>query len=74
MTVRKEDKINIIKQHQKHSNDTGSSEVQIGIYDARIEDLKEHFKRHKKDKHSRRGLITIINKRKKLLKYLNRKK
>ncbi|HPN72743.1 MAG TPA: 30S ribosomal protein S15 [Candidatus Omnitrophota bacterium] len=55
---------------QKHSTDTGSSEVQIAILTERINGLTEHFKKHKKDHHSRRGLLMLVNKRRKLLKYL----
>ncbi len=55
---------------QKHPTDTGSSEVQIAVITERINGLSEHFKKHKKDHHSRRGLIMLVNKRRKLLKYL----
>lgn len=60
----------IIKSFGKDPKDTGSSEVQIALLTERITYLTEHFKTHRKDNHSRRGLIHIINKRNKLLKYV----
>jgi len=60
----------IIKELQQHPNDTGSVEVQIGILTERIRNLTEHMKRHRKDLHSRYGLIKLVSKRKKLLRYL----
>lgn len=65
-----EEKSKVIKDLQKGKNDTGSTEVQIGILTARIADLTEHLKTHKKDNHSRRGLLQMVGKRKKLLSYL----
>jgi small subunit ribosomal protein S15 len=62
----------IIKQFQRASMDTGSSEVQIALLTFRIKDLTEHFKAHKKDVHSRLGLIKMVNRRKKLLSYLRK--
>ena len=62
-----------IKKHQLHKNDNGSSEVQVAILTERIKHLTEHLKKHKKDNHSRRGLIMMVNKRKKLLSYLKEK-
>ena len=59
-----------IKGFQKHDTDTGSSEVQIALLTERINGLTEHFKENKKDHHSRRGLLMLVNKRRKLLKYL----
>ena len=59
-----------IKSFQKHDSDTGSSEVQIALLTERINGLTDHFKKHKKDHHSRRGLLMLVNKRRKLLKYL----
>jgi small subunit ribosomal protein S15 len=59
-----------MKSFQKHDTDTGSSEVQIALITERITGLTEHFKKHKKDHHSRRGLLMLVNKRRKLLKYL----
>ncbi len=67
------DKKAIIKKYGKHEKDTGSSEVQIAILTERIRRLTEHLKIHKKDKHSRRGLLLMVSKRKKHMKYLKRK-
>ncbi len=66
----KEKKVEIIDKFKKHDSDTGSSEVQIALLSDRISSLTEHFKQHKKDHHSRRGLLMIVNKRRKLLSYL----
>lgn len=63
----------IIKKHQKSAKDTGSVEVQVALLTTNIKKLTEHFKIHKKDVHSRRGLLKMINKRRKLLDYLKRK-
>lgn len=60
----------IIKKFQRAGMDTGSSEVQIALITYRIKALTEHFKTHKKDEHSRMGLITLVNRRKKLLNYI----
>ncbi|MDD5475259.1 MAG: 30S ribosomal protein S15 [Syntrophales bacterium] len=60
----------IITTFKKHDNDTGSPEVQIALLSARIEYLTEHFKVHKKDHHSRRGLLKLVGKRRRLLDYL----
>ena len=62
----------IVKKFQRTTMDTGSSEVQIALITARIKDLTEHFKAHKKDNHSRRGLLTMVSKRRSLLDYLKR--
>ncbi len=62
----------VIKQHQHTSNDTGSSEVQIALLTARINELTGHLKIHKKDTHSRRGLLQMVSNRRSLLKYLKR--
>lgn len=62
----------IIKKFQRAPMDTGSSEVQIALLTFRIKDLTEHFKVHKKDVHSRMGLVTLVNRRKKLLSYLRK--
>ena len=70
MSVTKDKKKEIISEYARNSNDFGSSEVQIAILSERIKNLTEHFKLHTKDKHSSRGLETIINRRKKLLDYL----
>ena len=63
----------IIKEFQRAEGDTGSTEVQVSLMTTRIKDLTEHFKAHKKDFHSRRGLQHLVNKRRKLLKYMKRK-
>ena len=60
----------IIKEYQKDSGDTGSADVQIALLTARIRHLTEHFKTHKKDHHSRRGLLKLVSQRKKLLSYV----
>ena len=63
----------IIQENQRSANDTGSPEVQIALLTARIEQLTEHYKVHKKDHHSRRGLLQLVNRRRSLLDYLKRK-
>jgi len=60
----------IIKEYQKDSTDTGSVYVQVALLTARIRHLTEHFKTHKKDHHSRRGLLRLVSQRKKLLAYI----
>ena len=60
----------IIKEYQKDLGDTGSADVQIALLTARIRHLTEHFKTHKKDHHSRRGLLKLVSQRKKLLSYV----
>ena len=60
----------IIKEYQKDASDTGSADVQIALFTARIRHLTEHFKTHKKDHHSRRGLLRLVSQRKKLLSYV----
>ena len=72
MALTKEEKRMIINNFKIHENDTGSVEVQIALLTERIKYLTEHLKIHKKDKHSRLGLIKLVSKRKKLLKYLMR--
>ena len=62
----------IIKEYQKDASDTGSADVQIALLTARIRHLTEHFKTHKKDHHSRRGLLRLVSQRKKLLSYVKR--
>ena len=64
------DKDQVIKKHQLHEGDRGSAQVQIALLTARIEGLKEHFERHKQDHHSRRGLLKMVGKRRRLLEYL----
>ena len=68
----KETKQEIIKKYQRSANDVGSVEVQVAILTQRITELTEHMKIHKKDNSSRRGLIAMVNKRHKLLNYLQR--
>jgi small subunit ribosomal protein S15 len=67
------DNSKIIAEHQRGENDTGSPEVQVALLSARIAHLTEHFKTHKKDHHSRRGLLQMVNRRRRLLDYLHRK-
>lgn len=62
----------IIGKYKLHDKDTGSPEVQIAIFTERIEELSSHLKKNKKDNHSRRGLLGIVSKRKRLLSYLKR--
>lgn len=69
MAIVKED---IIKKYQVHENDRGSSPVQIAILTARINDLRTHFEAHKKDHHSRQGLLKMVGRRRRLLEYLKR--
>ena len=66
----KEEKQEIIKKHGKSENDSGKPEVQIALLTKRINDLTEHFNNHKKDHHSRRGLMMMVGKRRRLLDYL----
>jgi small subunit ribosomal protein S15 len=63
----------VVKKHQRAKNDTGSSEVQIALLTARINQLTEHLKSNKKDVHSRHGLLQMVSNRRSLLKYLKRK-
>ena len=72
MPITKEDKEKIIKKFGKDKKDTGSTEVQVAILTHRISELTEHVKVHKKDNHTRRGLVQLVSQRKKLLKYLLR--
>lgn len=65
-----EKKQEIVEEFQRHEGDTGSPEVQIAVLTARIEELTEHLKDHKQDHNSRRGLLKMVGKRKKLLNYL----
>ncbi|QOI49847.1 30S ribosomal protein S15 [Leptospira interrogans] len=67
-----EQKKQIISNFARKAGDTGSTEVQIALVDARIKELNEHFKTHKKDFHSKTGLLRLVGKRKKLLDYLKR--
>ena len=71
--IRKEEKTAVIEANKTHENDTGSPEVQVAILTARIQQLTEHLKVHKHDNHSRRGLLKMVGKRRKLLDYLAKK-
>ncbi len=68
-----EQKASIVKDHARGQADTGSPEVQVALLTARINDLTGHFKTHAKDHHSRRGLLKMVSKRRRLLDYLKRK-
>jgi len=70
MALEKEKKENIIGQYKLHDGDTGSPEVQIALISERLNDLNMHFQIHKKDHHSRRGLLKLVGQRRKLLSYL----
>jgi len=72
MSITAERKQEVIKEHARAKEDTGSPEVQIAILTSRIQTLTEHFKSHAKDNHSRRGLLMMVNKRRSLLDYLRR--
>ena len=73
MPISKEEKQEIVKKFGNNDLDTGSPEVQIAILTHRIRELTDHVKVHKKDNHTRRGLVQLVSKRKRLLKYLVRK-
>ena len=70
MSITAERKAELIKEHARGDNDTGSAEVQIAVLTERIANLTEHFKTHKKDNHSRRGLLKLVSQRRRLLDYL----
>ena len=70
--INKEKKQGIIKEYARQEGDTGSCEVQIAVLSARIAELTEHLKVNKNDEHSRRGLIRLVSRRKKLIKYMER--
>jgi small subunit ribosomal protein S15 len=72
MSITAEQKQDVIKQFETVKGDTGSPEVQVAILTTRITNLTEHFKSHKKDNHSRRGLLVMVNKRRSLLDYLKK--
>jgi len=72
MALNKEEKEKIMEEWRRNSNDTGSPEVQIALLTARIRQITEHLKQHKKDIHSRYGLIKLVGKRRRLLNYLRR--
>ena len=73
MPLSSESKSNIIAEYARDKNDTGSPEVQVALLSKRISELTEHFGEHKKDHHSRQGLLKMVNKRRKLLDYLKDK-
>ena len=73
MSITKENKKEIISQFAINKKDTGSAEVQIAVLSERINNLTAHFKNHNHDDHSKRGLLAMVNKRKKLLNYLSKK-
>lgn len=73
MALSAQEKAEILKTHQKTGSDTGSPEVQVALLSANINKLQEHFEKNKQDHHSRRGLIRMVNQRRKLLDYLKSK-
>ena len=73
MSITKENKKEIISQFAINKKDTGSAEVQIAVISERIINLIDHFNNHKHDQHSKRGLLALVNKRKKLLNYLSKR-
>ncbi|MFV0478411.1 MAG: 30S ribosomal protein S15 [Parahaliea sp.] len=73
MALSAEKKAEVVKEYQVAEGDTGSPEVQVALLTANIEQLRSHFDAHKQDHHSRRGLIRMVNQRRKLLDYLKRK-
>jgi small subunit ribosomal protein S15 len=72
MALAKESTAGVIEDYRRHGQDTGSAEVQIALLTNRISHLTEHFKLHKKDNHSRRGLLQMVSRRRRLLGYLRR--
>ncbi|MBA4151507.1 MAG: 30S ribosomal protein S15 [Acinetobacter sp.] len=73
MALTAQDKAAVVAQYARAAGDTGSPEVQVALLTVTINDLQPHFKEHKHDHHSRRGLIRMVNQRRKLLDYLKRK-
>ncbi len=73
MNLTKEEKLEIIKKFGENDNDSGKAEVQIALLTARINKLTTHFNEHKKDHHSRRGLLMMVGKRRRLLDYISQK-
>jgi small subunit ribosomal protein S15 len=73
MSLTSENKSSIIKEYSRGEADTGSPEVQVALLSARITELTDHFGEHKKDHHSRQGLLKMVNKRRKLLDYIKSK-
>ena len=72
VTLTREAKTDVIQKFAKHEGDTGSPEVQVALLTARINELTEHLREHKKDHHSRRGLLMLVGQRRRLLNYLRR--
>ena len=72
MALEKEKKQEIIQGNRHHENDTGSADVQIALLTQRLTDLNQHFKDHNKDHHSRRGLLKIVSRRRKLLDHMKK--
>ena len=73
MSIKKDAKKEIISKFATNEKDTGSAQVQIAVLSERINNLTEHFKLHKHDNHSKKGLVALVNKRKKLLSYISKK-
>jgi len=73
MSIKKDTKKKIISKFATNEKDTGSAQVQIAVLSERINNLTEHFKLHKHDNHSKKGLVALVNKRKKLLSYITKK-
>ena len=71
MSITQQEKAELVKKYGRGANDTGSTEVQVAILTTRINNLTEHLKTHKKDFHSRRGLLVMVGQRRRLLDYLN---
>ena len=72
MPLAKETKVQILNDFRSHETDTGSSQIQVALLSKRINELTEHFKTHKKDNHSRRGLLKMVSQRRSLLDYMKR--
>jgi len=73
MSLTAEQKQQVVQEHQLSEGDTGSPEVQVALLTARIQDLQNHFAEHKKDHHSRRGLLKLVNQRRSLVEYVKKK-
>ncbi len=72
MSITRQAKEEVIKKFRKHDDDVGSAEIQVAVLTERIRNLTEHFKAHKKDYHSQRGLLQMVGRRKRLLEYLRK--
>ncbi len=73
MSLEKQEKLDVVSKYALHEGDTGSPEVQIALLSLQIEKLSEHLKGHKKDNHSRKGLLQMVGKRRRLIEYLKSK-